>query len=503
MTTTDTSAIDTADVERWARAVQMASFAGTSAPDWLLDELADGLGSVCLFAGNVASDEAVGALIARLREARAGVVVAIDEEGGDVTRLDQRHGSDVPGAAVLGVVDDVDATAAAHRVIGRRLARLGIDLDLAPVADVNVAAENPVIGVRSFGDDAALVARHVAAAAGALESVGVAACLKHFPGHGATVDDSHQGLPVLDVDAATLRSRELVPFSTTTAAAVMTAHIVAPALDREPATRSRVVLGMLRDELGFDGVIVSDALDMAGVHGPDVRYGEVSAEMIGEAAVAAVAAGCDLLCLGANQGHDVPLAVTAALVAAVADGRLAADRLTDAARRVAGLSRAPAGPADADADDAALADEALVAGVAARAIAVSGRLATPILGALVVDCRAEASMANHDVPWGLGAVISAADPTASHRDALPSTAAEEIVAAAVGRPLVVVVRSAGARRWQLELLGELTAARSDLVVVELGWPAGPDSYPGSILVTSYSASRTSTAAVAARLLARP
>lgn len=497
-----TETTDGDDTERWARAVQMVSFDGASAPSWLLDELAAGVGSVCLFAGNVESDAAVADLVATLRRARADVVIAIDEEGGDVTRLDQRRGSDIPGAAVLGAVDDVAATAAAHRVIGRRLAGLGIDLDLAPVADVNVAADNPVIGVRSFGDDAALVALHVSAAADALASVGVAACLKHFPGHGATADDSHQGLPVLDVDAATLRARELIPFRGTTAGAVMTAHIVVPAFDTEPATRSKVVLGMLRDELRFDGVIVSDALDMAGVHGPTVRYGDVTPEMIGEAAVAAVAAGCDLLCLGAYQGHDVPLAVTAALVQAVTDGRLDAGRLADAARRVASLSQTPARQ-EHDADATRLVDERLVAGVAARAITVNGNLVAPVHGALVIDCRAEASMANHDVPWGLGRAVGAADPAATSLDASPSSTTGEIVAAAAGRPLVVAVRSAGAHPWQLELLERLALARPDLVAVELGWPAGTgaDAYPGAVLVTSFGASRASTDAVVARLLA--
>ncbi|WP_162941899.1 glycoside hydrolase family 3 protein [Desertimonas flava] len=498
---TDIVASDLADLERWARAVQMVSFDGPVAPPWLLDELAAGTGSVCLFAGNVESDEAVAELVAALRSARPDVVVAIDEEGGDVTRLDQRRGSDVPGPAVLGAVDDLEATAAAYRMIGRRLARAGIDLDLAPVADVNVAAENPVIGVRSFGDDAGLVARHVAAAAAALESVGVAACLKHFPGHGATVDDSHQGLPVLDVDAATLRARELVPFAGSSAAAVMTAHMVVTALDAQPATRSRVVLGVLRDELGFDGVIVSDALDMAGVHGPAVRYGEVTPDMIGVAAVAAIDAGCDLLCLGARQGHDVPLAVTSALVRAVADGRLSGARLADAAARVGSLCRASRArhviEAAADPD----ADEAIVASVAARAVAVAGDLRVPVRSALVVDCRAEASMATHGVLWGLGPVIAAADPTARHRDATPSTTAEEIAADADNRPLVVVVRSAGAHRWQLDLLERLALARPDLVTVEVGWPARAAVYAGAALVTSFGASRTSIGAVASRLLA--
>src|SRR6266508_2626022 len=244
------------DVKRLARACLMASFEGTTAPAWLLDEVADGLGAVNLFAPNVESDQQVAELVATLRRARSDVIVAIDEEGGDVTRLDARTGSCSPGNAALGAVDDVDATAAAHRMIGRRLAALGIDLNLAPCADVNVAAANPVIGVRSFGSDPALVARHAVAAVNGLQSVGVAACVKHYPGHGATADDSHMGLPVIADDVESLKRRELVPFAAAVhagAAAIMTAHIVVAAVDDAPATRSPRVLGMLRDGLEFEG----------------------------------------------------------------------------------------------------------------------------------------------------------------------------------------------------------------------------------------------------------
>ena len=197
--------VGASDVERLARAVLLASFVGPDVPNWLRTEVESGLGGVCLFAGNTRSEPQVANLVAQLRTARRDVLVAIDEEGGDVTRLDQPTGSDLPGPAALGAVDDVDATRAVYRSIGERLHRLGIDCDIAPCADVNVAAANPVIGVRSFGADPELVARHVAAAVAGLESAGVAACVKHYPGHGATTDDSHQALPVVDVEIATLR----------------------------------------------------------------------------------------------------------------------------------------------------------------------------------------------------------------------------------------------------------------------------------------------------------
>lgn len=485
------------DVERLVRACLMASFEGTTAPQWLLDEIAAGLGAVALFAPNVESDAQVAELVAALRVARPDVIVAIDEEGGDVTRLDARAGSLAPGAAALGAVDDVDATAAAYRTIGRRLAALGIDFDLAPCADVNVATANPVIGVRSFGDDPAVVARHVAAAVGGLQSVGVAACVKHFPGHGATVDDSHLALPVIDVRLDDLRSRELVPFRAAIAAgvaAVMTAHIVVPSIDDVPATRSRKLLGMLREELGFDGVIASDALDMAGVHGHDVSAGAVTPAAIGIAAVAALAAGCDLLCLGSRQGRDVPTAVTAAIVAAVTRADVPIDRLADAAARSSAMTMQLSTGQSALTNRAA--DDRLVAGIAERAITVSGSLPSEMRGALVVDCRSNASIANVGVFWGLGVDVAALDPTTVALDATSRTDAASVVGLAGGRPLVIAVRGASVQPWQRSLAAAVSDARPDAVVVELGWP-NPSS-PATI--TTWGASRASTRAAAHLLI---
>jgi len=486
---------DPDDLARLARAVQMASFVGTEAPPWLLDELAAGLGAVCLFSPNIVDDEQLTGLIAELRAANPGVVIAVDEEGGDVTRLDRASGSDLPGAATLGAVDDIAATAAAYRTIGRRLRRIGIDLDLAPVADVNSTAENPVIGVRSFGDDPALVARHVRAAVDGLQSVGVGACLKHFPGHGATVGDSHLGLPVVDAPPELLEQRELVPFRDSAAAAVMSAHLVVPAFGTQPATTNAAVLHLLRDDLGFQGAILSDALDMAGVHGPDTAAADVTPTHIAAAAVRALAAGCDVLCLGARQGPDVPAAVTAALIATVETGALDHRRLAEAATR----ARALRAPADVDAPGDPADDEQLAAGVAARALRVRGDLPSDLAGALVVECRAEASMANFDVAWGLGTAVAALDPAATTLTVDLDTPPADAIAAAAGRPLVVAVRGASVHRWQRGLLAAMSVERPDLVAVELGWPDDPHlgaCLPGAATVTSFGASRASTAAVA-------
>jgi beta-N-acetylhexosaminidase len=268
----------------------MGSFAGPTLPTWAARLREGGLGSVCLFGSNIPAYAGVRALSDAVHSAGADVLVATDEEGGDVTRLYTAEGSPVPGNAALGAVDEPSLTRRVAASVGSVLAAAGIDLDLAPVVDVNSDPRNPVIGVRSFGADPALVARHTTAYVEGLQSAGVGACAKHFPGHGDTAVDSHLGLPTVDVGLDVLLARELVPFAAAVRAgtlAVMTSHVLLPALDADrPATLSPAVLGLLRGELGFDGLLVSDAVDMAGA---SAGRGEPAA------AVLALAAGCDLV----------------------------------------------------------------------------------------------------------------------------------------------------------------------------------------------------------------
>ncbi len=240
-----------------------------------------------------------------------------------------RPGPTSPGNAVLGRIDDTALTRESAAAIARELTAYGINLDLAPVVDVNSAPDNPVIGVRSFGADAAHVARHAVAAVEGLQSQGVAACAKHFPGHGDTVTDSHLALPRVDAPADVLEVRELEPFRAAVAAGVacvMTSHVVVTAIDPDrPSTFSPTMLGgVLRGRLGFDGVIVSDALDMAGA----------SAETgIPEAAVRALGAGCDLLCTGSETTEEDYLDIVDTVVAAVESGRLSRTRESPTRRR--------------------------------------------------------------------------------------------------------------------------------------------------------------------------
>ncbi len=453
-------------IESLALRVLLPAFPGTTVAPDVLGLLEEGLGGLCLFGSNTADGpDAVAAYTAGVRSVAPGAVVAVDEEGGDVTRLHVPEGSPVLGPLALGAAADLDLTRAVGRAIGLELAGLGITLDLGPVADVNSNPDNPVIGTRSFGASASAVAEHVAAWTAGLQSAGVAACAKHFPGHGDTAEDSHLALPVLDVDTTVLAARELVPFQAAIeagTAAVMTSHVVLPALDPTlPATLSPRVLGLLRDRLGFHGVVVTDALDMAGAS---------AGRGIPEAAVLSIAAGADLLCLGPDSSVEEVRAVQRALVDAVRSGRLGEERLADAAKAVSGLSVAPAH----ESLDSAAFLEALAAG-AARSVTVSGEL-PPLAGARVVRVDSAGTVAIGAAPWGL---------PADHVVAPGSTELPD-------GPLVLQVRDA---HRQPDVLATLAAVARGSVAVEWGWPgrradelptvdARGWSQPGAVAVTA-------------------
>src|SRR5690606_1232458 len=279
--------------EALVNGVLLPGFLGTTVPEWLARALDAGLAGVCLFAQNVGPG--LPELTARLHGRRAGVLVASDEEGGPVTRLDAPW----PSAAALGRLDDVAATEAVGADVGARCRATGIDLALAPVADVNAEPDNPVIGIRSVGATPRLGARHVAAFVRGVQGAGTAATAKHFPGHGCTVLDSHLALPAVDDAADVVRARDLPPFAAAVEAGVrcvLTAHVRFGAFDDRPATMSPPLLALLRRELGFDGVVISDAVDMAAI---------AATVGTGAGAVAAVAAGVDLVCIGnPRNGYD-------------------------------------------------------------------------------------------------------------------------------------------------------------------------------------------------------
>lgn len=254
---------------------------------------------VILFARDFRDLDDARRLIARLRElARPRrLFVSLDEEGGWVSQL-AGHLVVPPNAATLARVADAPTLAWIANVTARRLRAVGFDWDFAPVADVHSEPDNPVIGPRAWGTTPAQVATNVGAWLDGLVGTGLAGCIKHAPGHGDTRTDSHLALPVCDRPEATLAAREFVPFAAhPNAASLMTAHVVYPALDPGvPATFSRpIVQGVLRERLGFRGVVITDALEMQGA-----AAGRTPAE----AGLAALGAGCDLL-LYAHWNEEV------------------------------------------------------------------------------------------------------------------------------------------------------------------------------------------------------
>ncbi len=312
----------------------MFGFEGTAASD-LPRDLVSQAGGVILFRRNLKDAQQVRELTDAIRslahDNEAPPLIALDQEGGTVSRLAQ-IGTTTPSAMALGAVRDPAATESMYHLIGDELGTLGFTIDFAPVADINNNPDNPVIGLRSFGDDPHAVGLNVRAAVRGLHGASVAATAKHFPGHGDTTIDSHFGLPSIPHDLAHVRAVELVPFSAAIAEgvdAIMTAHALFPAIEErgKPATLShRILSEFLRGELQYEGVVITDCMEMKAIeahHTPE------------QAAVEAVAAGADLILF--SHTPDKARRARDALRAAVLDGRLSGERVQQSLQRVAKL----------------------------------------------------------------------------------------------------------------------------------------------------------------------
>ncbi|WP_110590086.1 glycoside hydrolase family 3 N-terminal domain-containing protein [Microbacterium suaedae] len=423
-----------------ANGVLWPGYLGRSMPDWVRRERDAGLAGVVLFTQNLGADPV---------DPSDGFLVGTDEEGGTVTRIDAARGSEELGAHQLGALDDVAVTRAVGERLARRSGATGANVVIAPVADVNADPRNPVIGTRAFGADPALVSRHVRAAIEGIHSGGAIAVPKHFPGHGDTAIDSHHGLPVTGASERDQRDVHLPPFAAAVAAGarmIMTAHLVVPAWGEDPATANPTALAEMR-ALGFEGVIASDALDMAAVKD---RFGP-------DAPVRALAAGCDLLCISnpANPGSSGDdeadfLAVRARIVDAVRSGELPLARLEDAAARVADL-RAHARRLSSAGEAPTLDVDSL----ARRAARIEGTFVPQPGPREVVDARAAATWAvsttgsrfADELARGGSVVAPGADPRGSD-------------------PVVLVDRPADPA--QRDAIARIAARRPGAVVVNLG-----------------------------------
>jgi beta-N-acetylhexosaminidase len=312
----------------------MLGFTGTSVSPELTELLKEYRpGGVILFARNLEGIGQIVGLTNKLQALSPGspLLISIDQEGGRVSRLPSGF-TIFPPCATLGSCDSADLAHQAAAVTASELRAVGINMNMAPVLDVNSNPDNPIIGDRAFSDDPAKVGRLGLAVIRGLQEHRVAACGKHFPGHGDTIADSHKELPVVSASRERLDHVELFPFRHVLEqgergpAALMTAHVLYPSLDeRFPATLSPAILaGVLRDQLRFDGLVVTDDLEM---HAIIDHYG------IGEAAVLAIEAGADVMLICKDRDREV--AAFQAVRHAVEEGRISPARLDASLRRIA------------------------------------------------------------------------------------------------------------------------------------------------------------------------
>ena len=323
----------------------IVGFEGTRAPAELLARISAGrVGGVILFARNLGTVDEIAALTRALQAAAPPgppLMVAIDQEGGRVQRV-KAPLPHWPPMARLGVLDDEALSQAVGRAMGEEVRALGFNVDFAPVLDVHTNPENPIIGDRAFGTEPAHAARHALAFWRGLEAAGVRGCGKHYPGHGDTGTDSHLELPRVDRDRDTLGRVELEPFRRAAGAGVpmlMTAHVLFPAVDARPATMSqRWLTEILRGELGYRGVVVSDDLDMNAI----AKHFDI-AQAVSDSLLAG--ADCFLACRDPNI-QEVAEQAIARTAAGSGEGRR---RLEESAARLRALraTLSPSPPADA------------------------------------------------------------------------------------------------------------------------------------------------------------
>jgi len=294
-------------------------------------------GGVILYSsrGNIRSAEQVAELVEDMQKAAVRsnswpLFIAVDQEGGMVNRINE--GTTLfPGNMALGASGDERLAARVAGIMAEELSAMGINVNFAPVVDVNNDPHNPIIGVRSFGSSPELVSRLGRAMISGFLEKGVLPCAKHFPGHGNTGIDSHTGLPVISSSMQDLNATELPPFRAAIEAGVpmiMTAHVLVPALDLErPGTLSPNILGMLRNEMGFSGIIVTDSMGMGAL---EKGWGMI------RAAIEAFNAGADILLFGADRGHleDEHPMVFKAILEACRSGVISETRLDESVERI-------------------------------------------------------------------------------------------------------------------------------------------------------------------------
>ncbi len=326
--------MDQLDLRRLAGQRMAVGFDGTEINEDIRDLISNyKIGNIILFRHNIKSNGQLKKLCEDLQEliryhTGQEAFITIDQEGGMITRLGQ-DAANVPGAMAIAATGRVENAFLAGKITGEQLSSVGVNFNLAPTVDVNSNWNNPVIGVRSYGDKPEEAAKYAVAMTKGLLEGGVYACAKHFPGHGDTNVDSHVGLPLINKDVSELEQCELIPFQRVIEAgipAVMTTHILFPKIEKDniPATMShKIITGLLKEKLGFQGLVVSDCMEMSAIK---KYYGTV------EGCLQAIGAGVDLIFI--SHTASVAREVSDALTMALEDGRLSRKDMEDSVRKI-------------------------------------------------------------------------------------------------------------------------------------------------------------------------
>lgn len=428
-------------------------FGGTSIPEWIKPLLDNGLGSITLFGSNTPSLESAATLIGELRSYNPDLVIAIDEEGGDVTRLFVKEGSRYPTPALLGKCDDEELTYASYFSLGNLLREVGVNLTYAPVADVVAVHNNPIVGVRSFGTSTDVVTRHVDQAVAGLQAAGVGACIKHFPGHGAVIEDSHHSLPRITMDLAQYEDLHIAPFKKAIdhgVAALMAGHLIVDSLDPDnPASLSTKVLqGYLREELGYQGLIVTDALDMGALGGvPKIQ----------ESALRALIAGANLLCFSGlgDQSQIVALSLMRIKEALLA-GEISSQTLEYSSQKVRNSITEKRSQSKIDHH---LDFKKLVGG-----FEVSGSVRLDDASINLIEIGTKPTIAAGDVSWGIHRELRAAGV----KFEIHSSDSESALKSE--KQLVVAFRDAYRDLHLLKTLKRLEQRKPEAIFIDMGWP---------------------------------
>lgn len=466
------------DIDRLILSTFSPGFGGAVVPEWIKPWLENGLGSVTLFASNTPNFETASKLISDIRSYNPDVLIAIDEEGGDVTRLFVREGSRYPTPALLGQCDDEDLTFRSYSSMGAILKSLGVDITYAPVADVVAYENNPIVGVRSFGMSSDVVNRHVLQAVRGLQSSGVSACVKHFPGHGAVLEDSHHDLPRIKISKNDYERIHIQPFKNAIASgvsAVMIGHLIAECLDPNlPASlSSKILRDYLRSELGFKGLIVTDALDMGALGGPT---------KIHESALNALAAGADLLCFS-GMGDQSQFVVNSFewIQSALNRGEISEESLIESSERIGEIRARNLKSTEVEQN---IDYKELMSG-----FEVLGDVELSSSAINLVEIGTKPTIAAGDVSWGIHRELRSVGINCE----IHASDAENLAS----KKLVVAFRDAYRDGPLLATLNRLNQRFPDAIFIDMGWPTR--EFEPRNLIRAYGSSAIVSQAVAARI----